>query len=123
MPEFLNPYGGRTLGREMLMEELIRAIRQNIAAEQEAVHLYSAHAEVAGHALARQVLLDIANEERVHIGEFQRLLEILSGDEVAWQAKGREEVDAMAAGAGDDSSGDGSRVATIGSLREQGEAT
>ncbi len=100
MAEFINPYSGRRLEREMAMEELIRAIRQNIAAEHEAVHLYMAHAEVAGHPLARQVLTDVANEERVHIGEFQRLLEILSGDEAAWLAKGRQEVDEMAAEAG-----------------------
>lgn len=81
MAEFSSPYNGKTLGREMVMEELTRAIRQNIAAEYEAVHLYMAHAEVAGHPLARRVLTDVANEERIHIGEFQRLLEVLSGDE------------------------------------------
>lgn len=27
------------------------------------------------------MLIDIANEERVHVGEFERLLEILTGDE------------------------------------------
>jgi len=113
--EFINPYSGRRLEQEMATEELIRAIRQNIAAEHEAVHLYMAHAEVAGHPLARQVLIDIANEERVHIGEFQRLLEILSGDEAVYLAQGRQEVDEMAREAG---AGPGAPEATIGSLKE-----
>ena len=39
----------------------------------------------------------VANEEREHVGEFARLLEILTGDEEQWLAQGREEVDEMAA--------------------------
>jgi rubrerythrin len=35
-----------------------------------------------------KVLMDIANEERVHEGEIGRLLEILIGDEAAFQAEG-----------------------------------
>ena len=97
MAEFLNPYSGKALGREMAMQELVRAIRQSIAAEHEAIHLYMAYAEVTAHPLAKRVLTDVANEERMHVGEFQRLLEILSGDEAAWLAKGRHEVDEMAA--------------------------
>jgi rubrerythrin len=125
VPEFVNPLSGKALGRKLATEELIRAIRLNIAAEHEAVHLYMAHAEATDHPLAREVLVDIANEERVHIGEFQRLLEILSGDEAAWLAKGREEVDAMATRPGASESNeppeagsDGSGEATIGSLRD-----
>lgn len=125
MPEFVNPFSGQAAGRKLGLEELIRAIRLNIAAEHEAVHLYMAHAEATEHPLAREILMDIANEERVHIGEFQRLLEILSGDEEAWLAKGREEVDAMAAqhAAGEqgdpgEAGGDGSGETTIGSLKD-----
>jgi rubrerythrin len=46
----------------------------NIAAELEAVHQYTAHAEATDNADARKVLLDIANEELVHAGEFTSLL-------------------------------------------------
>jgi hypothetical protein len=34
---------------------------------------------------------------RVHVGEFERRLEILTGDEDRWLAEGREEVDEMVA--------------------------
>ena len=78
MPEFVNPFSGVVPGRKLTMQELIRGIRLNIAAEHEAVHLYMAHAEATDHALAKKVLIDIANEERVHVGEFERLLEILT---------------------------------------------
>jgi len=97
MPEFINPFSGKVPDRTLTLGELIRAIRLNIAAEQEAVHLYMAHADATDHPLAKEVLIDIANEERVHAGEFQRLLEILTGDEAKLMAEGREEVDEMAA--------------------------
>lgn len=97
MPEFVNPFSGKVPERKLTLEELIRAIRLNIAAEQEAVHLYMAHADATDHPLAKKVLIDIANEERVHVGEFERLLEILTGDEAKWLAEGRAEVDKMAA--------------------------
>jgi rubrerythrin len=97
MPEFVNPFSGAVPQRKLTNDELIRAIRLNIAAEHEAIHLYMAHSEAIDHPLAKEVLVDIANEERVHIGEFERLLEILTGDEGKWVAEGREEVDEMAA--------------------------
>ncbi len=97
MPEFVNPFSGKVPERKLTLEELIRAIRLNIAAEHEAVHLYMAHADATDHPLAKRVLIDIANEERVHIGEFERLLEILTGDEARWLAEGKAEVDEMAA--------------------------
>jgi len=41
--------------------------------------------------------VDIANEERVHAGEFARLLAILTGDEDAFYHKGALEVDTLTA--------------------------
>jgi len=93
MPEFSNPFGSLVPDRKMTDEELIRAIRLNLAAEHEAIYLYMAHAEATDHPLAKEVLIDVANEEREHAGEFMRLLEILTGDEAEWLAEGRAEVD------------------------------
>jgi rubrerythrin len=127
MPEFVNPFSGKVPDRKLTHEELIRAIRLNLAAEHEAIHLYMAHAEATDHPLARKVLIDVANEERVHAGEFERLLEILTGDEDQWLAEGREEVDEMAAklaaemaAGGQEAAntpGTGKEEATIGSLK------
>ena len=95
MPEFVNPFSGVVPERKLTTHELIRAIRLNIAAEHEAVHLYMAHADATDHPLARQVLIDVANEEREHIGEFMQLLQILTGDENEWMSHGIEEVKEM----------------------------
>jgi rubrerythrin len=125
MPEFVNPFSGTVPERKLTKEELIRAIRLNVAAEHEAIHLYMAHADATDHPLAKEVLIDIANEEREHVGEFNRLLEILTGDEAKWLEEGREEVDEMVAELGaagteeaePEVSSDDSET-TIGSLRD-----
>ena len=96
MPEFVNPFSGVVPGRRMTDAELVRALRLNLAAEEEAVHLYEAHADATDNELAKNVLHDIANEERVHAGEFQRLLNILLEDEEKLLAEGAAEVDEMA---------------------------
>ncbi|AEB67342.1 MAG TPA: ferritin family protein [Methanothrix soehngenii] len=96
MTEFVNPFSGKVPDRKLTSEELIRALRLDLAAEHEAVHLYMAHAEATDNPLVKEVLIDIANEERVHAGEFSRLLQILTGDEDELLAQGAEEVDEMA---------------------------
>jgi len=115
MPEFANPFSGKVPDRKLTDQELIRAIRLNLAAEHEAIHLYMAHAEATDHPLARKVLIDVANEEREHVGEFTRLLEILTGDEEEWVGHGRVEVDEMAVDLGAKKPGG---EMTVGSLRE-----
>ena len=96
MAEFMNPFSGKVPERKLTKEELIRAIRMDLAAEEEAVHVYMAHAEATEDPLVKKVLMDIANEEKVHAGEFLRLLQILTGDEDEYLRKGAEEVDEMA---------------------------
>jgi rubrerythrin len=120
MAEFLNPFSGVVPERKLTKEELIRAIRQNLAAEHEAVHLYLAHADATDDPLAKHVLVDIANEERVHAGEFGRLLAILTGDEDAFLAKGAQEVNdaAAALGQAEKPAAAGTGPKTIGSLKE-----
>ncbi len=95
MPEFVNPFSGITPDRKLTLNELTRAIRLNIAAEFEAVHLYEAHADATDNELARKVLLDVADEERVHAGEFQKLLTLLLDDEEKLLAEGSQEVQEM----------------------------
>ncbi|MGD8561974.1 MAG: ferritin family protein [Desulfarculaceae bacterium] len=96
MPDFMNPFSGMAPERKMSDRELARALRLSLAAEQEAIHLYEAMADATDHKLAKEVLQDIANEEREHAGEFQRLLNILLPDEVELMGHGAEEVDEMA---------------------------
>jgi len=93
MPEFAHPFSGRASDRKLTKEELIRAIRYMIAAEYEAIQLYMQLAESTDDELAKDVLVDIADEERVHAGEFLRLLKHLAPDEEKLYAEGAEEVE------------------------------
>jgi len=70
MPEFGSPFSGwRTTGSSRI-GKLIRAIRFMIAAEYEAIQLYMQLAESTDNKPCHRVLRDIADEERVHAGEF-----------------------------------------------------
>lgn len=118
MPEFVKPFSGMVPERKMTLDELVRALRLDLAAEHEAVHTYLAHADATDNPLARAVLADIADEERVHAGEFARLIAILTGDEDGFLAKGKAEVDAMVASLAPAEGSPGvSGETTIGSLK------
>ena len=93
MPDFGNPFSGFSAGRKLTEQELIRAIRFMIAAEYEAVQLYLQLAESTDNKLAIEVLKDIADEEKVHAGEFLRLLKELAPDEEKFYAEGAQEVE------------------------------
>ena len=93
MPEFANPFSGLANDRKLTQEELIRAVRYMVAAEYEAVQLYMQLAESTESELARTVLVEIADEERVHAGEFLRLLKELAPDEEEFYQEGYEEVE------------------------------
>ncbi|MFW6134567.1 MAG: ferritin family protein [Elusimicrobiota bacterium] len=95
MPDFVNSFSGLKNDRKLTDEELIRAIRFQIAAEYEAVQLYTQLAESIDNKLAREVLIDIADEEKVHAGEFLRLLKELAPDEEKFYQEGYEEVEEM----------------------------
>ncbi len=93
MPEFGHAFSGLAKDRKLTDQELIRAIRFMIAAEYEAVQLYMQLAESIDNELAIEVLKDIADEERVHAGEFLRLLKELDPEEEKFYAEGVEEVE------------------------------
>lgn len=97
MPTFSNPFEGNKAPRKLTKAELIRAIRFNMASEYEAIQLYMQLAESTDDVLARKVLVDIADEEREHVGEFMKLLHILAPDEQKFYDHGAKEVEEMAA--------------------------
>ena len=93
MPTFGTPFSGLAHERKLTHEELIRAIRFMVAAEYEAIQLYMQLAESTDNKLAIEVLKDIADEERVHAGEFLRLLHELDPDEKGFYDEGAKEVE------------------------------
>ena len=94
MPDFGSPFSGLARDKKLTNEELIRAIRFMVAAEYEAVQLYMQLAESIDNKLAIGVLTDVADEERVHAGEFLRLLYELAPDEEKFYQEGIKEVEA-----------------------------
>ena len=124
MPDFRNPFDVLKNDRLLTHEELVRAIRFMVAAEYEATQLYEQLAESTDETLAQNVLRDIAKEEKVHAGEFLRLLKELQPDEEGFYQQGALEVEDeflnKNGSIGDASSKDSSRQGLgIGSLRNQ----
>ena len=93
MPEFASPFSGLANERKLTHAEVVRAIRYSMAAEFEAIQLYVQLAESTDNKLVAAVLEDIANEERVHAGEFLRLLKELAPEEEKYYAEGAGEVE------------------------------
>jgi rubrerythrin len=93
MPDFGTSFSGLAHDRKLTNEELIRAIRFMVAAEYEAIQLYMQLAESTDNKLAVKVLKDIADEERVHAGEFLRLLHEIAPNENKFYAEGAQEVE------------------------------
>lgn len=96
MPEFSSSLPSSVkAGHKLNNDELVRAIRYMIAAEYEAVGLYTQLADSIDCLRSKAVLLDVANEERVHAGEFLRLLKELQPDEFVHYDAGAKEVEEL----------------------------
>ncbi|MBN1585371.1 rubrerythrin [Candidatus Uhrbacteria bacterium] len=78
------------VSRENVDREILRA---GILAELDAINLYEQMAAMAQDEGIRKVLLDIAKEEKTHVGEFQALLLMHDPEQAGELAKGREEVE------------------------------
>lgn len=94
MPSFANPFQGN-VNRKMTKEELIQAIRLNIAGELEAIFIYDAHVQATDDLLAKKVIGDIRDEEKAHVGELMTLLKYLDPQEAEHFASGEGEVKEM----------------------------
>jgi rubrerythrin len=119
MPEFAHPFSVVKNDRKLTEQELVRAIRLMVAAEYEAIQLYQQLAESTDNKLAQDVLLDIADEEKVHAGEFLRLLRELDPEEEAFYKQGAEEVEEEFLSPANTESQDKKDDLGIGSLKKQ----
>lgn len=66
--------------------------RLGIIAELDAVNLYEQLAAMTENKKLKKVLLDIAKEEKTHVGEFQALLLEIDKEQVAELEHGKKEV-------------------------------
>lgn len=75
--------------QENIDKEILRA---GIIAELDAVSFYEQMAEMTQDESVKRVLLDIAKEEKTHIGEFQALLLTIDEEQVEELKKGEAEI-------------------------------
>ena len=78
--------------QEDLDKEILRAA---IIAELDAINLYEQMASLAKNQHIRTILLDIAREEKTHVGEFQALLLNEDKEQVKELEEGKEEVEEL----------------------------
>ncbi len=79
---------------EKIDQEILRSA---IIAELDAVNLYEQMAALAENENIKKVLLDIAREEKTHVGEFQAMLLKLDEEQVRELENGKKEVEELAA--------------------------
>ena len=120
MPNFANPFQGN-VPRKLTKQELIQALRLDIAGELEAIYIYDAHVQATDIELAKKVIGEIRDEEKAHIGELMTLLYALDPEEAAHFASGKAEVQEMMEELGIPapdaaSNGEGAGRSTVGSL-------
>ena len=89
--DFVDPFKGKTPGDPLSNQEIISAVRLSLCAEEEATHLYNRIAEFVPDERVKKLMVDVAKEEQVHIGEFQKLLKLLEADEEELLQKGEQE--------------------------------
>ncbi|MBN2198195.1 rubrerythrin [Candidatus Wolfebacteria bacterium] len=76
--------------KEDLDKEILRI---GVIAELDAINLYEQMAALAQSENIKKILLDIAREEKTHVGEFQTLLLREDEEQVKEMEKGKKEVE------------------------------
>ena len=84
------PIDLKSISAEDLDKEILRA---GIIAELDAINLYEQMANLTKNPDIRAILLDIAKEEKTHIGEFQALLLMFDPQQKKELEEGAEEVE------------------------------
>lgn len=87
LPIDLKNLKGKDVNKEIL--------RVGIIAELDAISLYEQLAAMTSDLKLKKVFMDIAREEKTHVGEFQTLLLREDGEQVEELEKGKEEVEEL----------------------------
>jgi rubrerythrin len=81
-----------TIGKEDPEKQILRA---GIIAELDAINLYEQMAAMTENTDTQKVLLDIAKEEKTHVGEFLTLLLRKDGEQGVELDKGKKEIEEL----------------------------
>jgi len=84
-----SPIDLKKVNKKILDREILRL---GIMAELDAVSLYEQLAAMTTNRNIKKILMDIAKEEKTHVGEFQALLLEMDKEQVAELEEGKEEV-------------------------------
>ncbi len=82
--------------RKLSKDEIAQALRWAIMAELDAVNFYMQFANAVDDEVVKRVFLDIAREEKTHVGEFLALLLKLDPEMASELEAGRREVEELA---------------------------
>ena len=93
MPNFSTPFGVKKCDKKLTPEEVIRAIRFSIASEYEAIQIYEEIIESVNCQKTIQVLNEIIEDEKIHVGNFLHLLNDLSTNEMEAYKEGCKEAE------------------------------
>jgi rubrerythrin len=86
------PFILEKVNKKDIDKELMRAA---VIAELDAINLYEQMAALTGNTDLKKVLLDVAKEEKTHVGEFQTLLLRLDKQQEQELEEGKKEVDEL----------------------------
>ena len=86
------PLNLEKVGKENLDKEILRV---GMIAELDAVSLYEQLAVMTENQDIKKVLLDIAKEEKTHVGEFQALLLKIDKEQLKELEEGKKEIDEL----------------------------
>ncbi len=75
--------------------EVAQALRLAIIAELDAINLYVQLANAVEDENVKEVFLDVAREEKTHVGEFLELLLRVDPEQVEELKKGKEEIEQL----------------------------
>lgn len=87
------PINLEKIKKEDLDNEILRA---GLIAELDAINLYEQMAALTDNEKIKRILLDIAKEEKTHVGEFQALLLKSDPEQVKELEEGKKEVEELA---------------------------
>ena len=81
MADFSDPFVF-LVPRKMSPEELVRALRMDIADEIEAINVYESHLNATDNENARRVLAHVIGEEKEHLAEFLEVVKQLDPEQL-----------------------------------------
>ena len=86
------PIDVKAVKKEDIDKEILR---YSIVAEFDAINVYEQMADMTENEEVKKILLDVAKEEKVHVGEFQTLLLKMDAEQKRGLEDGREEVEEL----------------------------